>query len=340
MRQAGQLASENDARRFVAWLTTLEIDATAEEDKSGWSIWVRDEDKLPAARAALAEFTADPSNPRYADAEQKANAILRQREARLEQVRRNQVQMRDKWGPAGGAATRRCPLTFALIGLAIVVGLLTNLGRNTGGATFQLLQFSNVSQALQSLRSGPLPESIRGETDAEVEASVQQYVTWYSLRRGQVWRIFTPALLHYGVMHLLFNSMIIYSFGAQIETRYGTPRFLLLVLALAALSNLGQAITSGPGFGGLSGVGYGLFGFLWMKSRYDPASGLRLDQFTVFILMLWFFLCIGTEVESLRPHLEGLMGGRSVANAAHTVGLVVGMAIGIPWQKFLSGRRP
>ena len=28
-------------------------------------------------------------------------------------------------------------------------------------------------------------------------------------------------------------------------------------------------------FAGLSGVVFGLFGYLWMKSRFDPASGLH-----------------------------------------------------------------
>jgi len=339
MRQAGQLTTEKDARRFVAWLTTQQIDASAEEDKTGWSIWIRDEDKLPTARAALAEFSADPTNARYADAEKKASTILREREAQREEARRNQVQMRDKWGTASGTLTRRSPLTLVLIGLSVVVALMSNMGRNPSSPAIRLLQFSNIDQALQSLRSEPPPRSITGDTDEEVGASVDRYVTWYSLRRGEVWRVFTPALLHFGVMHLLFNSMILYSFGGQIETRYGTLRFLLLVLVLAALSNIGQAIATGPGFGGLSGVGYGLFGFLWMRSTYDPASGLRMDQFTVFILLVWFVICIGTEVEALKPILGGLLRGRSVANVAHAVGLVVGMAIGIPWLKYVGTRR-
>ena len=45
-----------------------------------------------------------------------------------------------------------------------------------------------------------------------------------------------------------------------------------LVLVIAALSNLGQYFVSGPNFCGISGVVYGLFGYIWMKGRFDPAS--------------------------------------------------------------------
>ena len=88
-----------------------------------------------------------------------------------------------------------------------------------------------------------------------------------------------------------------------------------MVLAIAVASNLVQYWASGPAFGGMSGVVYGLFGYLWMKSRFDPWSGMHMDQQTVVILIAWFFLC-----------MTGWVG--PIANWAHGVGLVVGMAIG------------
>lgn len=338
MRQVGQLTSETDARRFVAWLTTQQIEASFEHDKAGWQVWVRDEDNLATARAALTDFAADPSNPRYSGVEKQADLLRREQQAKREQARRNQVEMRDRWGTASGMATRRSPLTIVLIGLSIVVALMSNFGRNPAASTIRSLQFGDLIGALQSLRQGAVAGEISGTTSEEVEASVDRYVTWRSIRRGEVWRFVTPIFVHFGVMHLLFNSLMLYSFGGQVETRYGTLRMLLLVLVLAALSNTGQAMTTGPGFGGMSGVVYGLFGFVWMRSMYDPSSGFRLDQFTVFILLVWFVLCIATEVPAFQQTLGRLFGG-GVANVAHAVGLVVGIAIGIPWGRFLTTRR-
>ena len=66
---------------------------------------------------------------------------------------------------------------------------------------------------------------------------------------------------------------------------------------------------------GMSGVVYGLLGYAWMKGRFDPGSGLLLHPQTVAMMLIWFFLC-----------LTGLMG--NIANTAHAVGLVLGIAWG------------
>jgi GlpG protein len=71
----------------------------------------------------------------------------------------------------------------------------------------------------------------------------------------------------------------------------------------------------GPYFGGMSGVLYGLFGYIWLRGQCDPASGLALSPTTVWTLMIWFFLC-----------LFGIIG--SVANGTHVVGLVLGVLWG------------
>ena len=90
----------------------------------------------------------------------------------------------------------------------------------------------------------------------------------------------------------------------------------------------GLTIHANPAFGGMSGVLYGLFGYLWMKSRYQPALGLSLNPRIVVLLIAWLFLC-----------MTGVMG--SVANTAHLAGLLVGVVIGVAphlWE-LLRGKR-
>src|SRR3954467_13379821 len=43
-----------------------------------------------------------------------------------------------------------------------------------------------------------------------------------SVRSGEVWRLVTPMLLHFGPLHLLGNMMWIYYLGTAIEVRRGT----------------------------------------------------------------------------------------------------------------------
>jgi GlpG protein len=133
--------------------------------------------------------------------------------------------------------------------------------------------------------------------------------------QGQVWRLVTPIFLHFGLLHILFNMWWLYDLGGVIERQLGSWRFALLVLAIAVSSNAAQFAASGPGFGGMSGVVFGLFGYAWVRGRLDPTSGLYLRPDVVFWMMAWFALC-----------LTGAVGG--VANWAHGMGLGVGALLG------------
>ena len=139
---------------------------------------------------------------------------------------------------------------------------------------------------------------------------------------GQVWRLVTPIFLHFGILHILFNTWAISLEGTLIETRRGTLRLAVIVLVSAVLSNLGQYLYMDRAdpeglhvFGGLSGVGYALFGYLWMKGQYEPEQGMILHPNTITTMLFWLVLC-----------MTGLVG--PIANAAHVVGLLVGVAFG------------
>jgi GlpG protein len=88
---------------------------------------------------------------------------------------------------------------------------------------------------------------------------------------------------------------------------------------IAGLSNLGQMYMSGPGFGGMSGVVYGLLGYIWIRGKFDPASGLYLHSSTVIMMLIWFFICFAPNA---------IPGMPRIANTAHAVGLVSGMVWG------------
>jgi GlpG protein len=88
-----------------------------------------------------------------------------------------------------------------------------------------------------------------------------------------------------------------------------------LILALAIIPNVCQFYATGPSFGGMSGVNYGLMGYIWIREKFDPISGYHIEKYIVVMMMIWFFL-----------GLTGLIG--SIANVVHGLGLVVGMVWG------------
>ena len=154
---------------------------------------------------------------------------------------------------------------------------------------------------------------------------------WDLLRSRQFHRWISPIFLHFGPMHLFFNMSATLAYGRAIEQRSGSFRFLGMVLVMALVSNTCQYLVSGPAFGGMSGVDFGLFGFLWMKSRFAPAYGVFMGrnyvQYTLFFAVMCMFGAFGP-----------------IANTAHFAGMFTGMALAmIPvlpriWRRYV-GRR-
>jgi GlpG protein len=306
MRQIGTLPTNDDARRFVDYLLTQKIPAQIEPEGDSWLVWVQNEDQLTAARDALDHFRQHPTDPIYSDAQAKARELERQRQAQVKQAKKNVVTMRGRWG-GNRSAFKRAPLTCVVIGLCIFVFFLQETSNRQVPPAQQWLSFCKVWPS------------------ASGEARVFPTDGYTNIRNGEVWRLVTPVFLHFSAVHILFNMMMLYTLGSRIEQRYGAWRIGLVMLAAAVLSNWAQYAWEGnPLFGGMSGVVYALFGFAWIKTLYDPQSGLQLDSQTISFAIFWLFLCM---VVAVPPLDEMLSFFPRVANTAHFVGLAVGMTI-------------
>lgn len=157
-----------------------------------------------------------------------------------------------------------------------------------------------------------------------------------SIWEGQVWRPFTTALMHGNLVHAAFNVLVFLSFGPPLEVRFGSYRFLGLVVLLGYLSMLPQFLVStydAPPIMivGLSGIIYGLFGILLIGRRWHRDLAEICDPSTVQFLIFWLFLAIMLSYFGLLP----------VANTAHVAGLLFGMLYGqaifdvqhrLPWR--------
>ena len=290
MRHIGNLPDEKHAHAFGDFLVAGGIRNELERDADGsWMVWIEDEDHLANARAALERFRANPEAPEFRGASASA-AKVRTEEAEGLAAYRKRIRTRrslfQSFGRQGVGI-----LTYALIFACLVVAYFSNVGKNGEFLT-------NWFISLQSLPGSKfLPEVFSGE----------------------VWRLFTPIFIHSGYAHLLFNMLWLFQLGCMIEARQSTWHLLALVAGVALVSNLAQYYFHGPFFGGMSGVVYGLAGYVWIRGRYDRASGLWLDESSVTILLVWLVACYSSYVQSI----IGL-----VANTAHVAGLAAGMAWG------------
>lgn len=177
------------------------------------------------------------------------------------------------------------PLTVALIVISVLVAVVSKLG-----ASGQVLDYLFIA------------DPNNGGLDA--------------IASGQVWRLITPIFIHFGLMHIVFNMMWMWDLGQLVEGRRGTLFLGAFVVIDGVASNFVQyAMTGSPFFGGMSGVVYGLLGFVWMQGRYNPQFGYALTKPTVVMMLAWFVLC-----------WLGVLG--PIANWAHTAGLFIGAAWG------------
>ncbi|MBS3670471.1 rhomboid family intramembrane serine protease [Vreelandella boliviensis] len=148
-----------------------------------------------------------------------------------------------------------------------------------------------------------------------------------TLTSGQVWRLLSPAFLHFGWMHLIFNLMWVWYFGRQVEALQGSRTLLLLLVVAGIGANVAQYATGTVLFGGMSGVVYALLAHVWLMSRRVPRSGFFVPQMLVVFMLGWMVFTM--------TDMAGSVGFGNVANEAHLGGLLVGLVTG--W--YYSSRR-
>jgi len=297
MRQIGSLTDERQVQRAGDYFLTLGIHVQVEKSGDGYVIWAIDEDRVAQAREELKQFVQNPDDERYLAAEREAGK-LRGELIRKEMERRGKViDVRQHW-----TGSRARPLTILLIIVCCAVGLVTKFDVNDEDPVVQKLviaeyRISGNVVRWQGLGKPWNEDSIQGPP------------------HFQFWRLVTPIFLHIGPVHLLMNMMAIQSLGTLIEARRGPWRMAMMILVIAVLSNLAQYAYSGPSFAGISGVAFGLFGYAWIKSEYDPNAGIAIPSSSVTMMLFFLVLC-----------MTGLIG--PVANAAHVVGLITGILLG------------
>ena len=181
--------------------------------------------------------------------------------------------------------------------------LLSDLLRNTGWLTRVVAALAVVFYLLLQIA----PEAVLGSL------RISNYYGVYPF--DQPWRFISPMLLHFSLMHLVFNVFWWWYLGGRIERSLGSSWLLAVLLFSGITANVAQYIVSGPNFGGLSGIVYGLLGFCWIYS-FGRRTPLWLPPGLIVFMIGW--LIIGyTDVLWV-----------NIANEAHLAGLLSGCLAG------------
>jgi membrane associated rhomboid family serine protease/Tfp pilus assembly protein PilF len=134
---------------------------------------------------------------------------------------------------------------------------------------------------------------------------------------SQPWRLITSTLLHANALHLFFNLYWTWRFGTIVESRIGHWKTAALYLLLASVPAAAEFAVFTGGVG-LSGLVYGLFGFLWILGSRDPKWAGVIDRRTIQTFVIWFFLCVVLTLTNVMP----------IGNMAHAAGWGLGALIG------------
>ena len=301
MRQIGPPLPASQASTLADVLLAEGIKTHLGGTPNGMEVWVIDEDRLNRARELLATFLADPEASRHAEARNKAKQVRTEENKTEREYERLQHRIEKRM-----TRTARDQVTLFLVVVSVAVSLFS---------------ISLVNRQDSNLDEGAPEQVVRWLSFANPTAHIgkpQAQIPWM-----EPWRMVTPIFLHFGVMHLVFNMLMLISMGSRVERAIGPYRYAALVLALAIFSNLAQGLmVPHHNFGGMSGVVYGIFGFIWVQMSRAPSRGLAVDGLTSFIMMAWFFAGFSSQFN---------MGGAAVANHAHAGGLLIGLLIGAVW---------
>lgn len=258
--------------------------------------------------APVVNYLKTQSIPCWVSEEQGRQCIWLQDEAHLEQLHlalqaADAGQLFQPENPAalGSKAAvnlRLPPITLALLLLSGLGALLVVF--DPQGRWISWLTFTDVAIRGNALYFSDLPSV---------------------LERGQWWRLVSPMFLHFGLFHVLFNSLWIWELGRRIELRRSGVMLLGISLFTSVSANVLQYFMAGPSlFGGMSGVLYGFVGYIIVWQRLWPARGFGVSPGILGFMLVWLVLCFTGAVDFF---IDG-----QVANGAHLGGLLGGLLIG------------
>ncbi len=135
----------------------------------------------------------------------------------------------------------------------------------------------------------------------------------YIILAGQWWRLVTAMFLHAGLLHIGMNMWCLVDLGPEVESLFGTTKFIVLYLVTGVLGFVASLWWSPMGLSvGASGAILGLVGILIGASFHHGHLGREyrstLWRWVIYIAIFGIFF--------------------AVDNAAHFGGLAAGLALG------------
>jgi membrane associated rhomboid family serine protease len=132
---------------------------------------------------------------------------------------------------------------------------------------------------------------------------------------GQSWRLLTSMFLHFGIMHIALNMVVLYQLGPLVERLFGNFCFLVIYLLSGLCGSLLSAImhpvtAAGGASGAIFGVCGALIGFLAIQRSVIPRPLLKsLMNSMIFFVILNVAIGSSAKGIDMSAHIGGLLSG-------------------------------
>lgn len=132
------------------------------------------------------------------------------------------------------------------------------------------------------------------------------------IAQGQIWRLFTPMLLHGSLLHIGFNMYALYLLGPGMERYFGHWRFFLLYILSGFAGNVASFMFSAAPSLGSSTAIFGLLGaegmFLYQNRQVLGKFARRALNNIIFVAVINLLIGLSPGIDNW-GHLGGLIGG-------------------------------
>jgi len=139
------------------------------------------------------------------------------------------------------------------------------------------------------------------------------------IKKGHIWLLFTPALLHGGFIHLFSNLFFQLRFGFTLEKRWGIYRFMTVYWITAMGASLFSCVMSPNTVSvGASGALFGLLGadVAFLAINWDEIPDARSELcmliFIIIINLIIGFASTGSDIDNW-AHFGGWLTGLFLA---------------------------
>jgi GlpG protein len=366
MRLLYQSTNFAEAQKLFCYFYAHKIDTQVEvispdDIHENCSLWVKDEDNFQRAAELYQKFLVDPSVlddpeiPAMMDRFTEEESIKYPQHNREDWETRQSLDIRKKTRPVTLMILLTCVLVF--FGMAFSVKFNTK----ASATIYSVMAFDYPKKmelrdelfALFTVEQLRNPQSLprEGKILLASQYTMPEWKGLYPLvvqkiqhldqplpdippmfekiGQGQVWRLFTPCLLHGSILHLLFNMAWLLLLGNQMEFFLHRKKYLVFIVVSGILSNLLQYLMSGANFIGYSGVISAMLGYIYIRQNSSHYENYSIPPGTFRFVTIFIMGLAGIELLSFVYEIfyGSESFGLGIANTAHIGGALIGCGL-------------